>query len=121
MTIQPTFENFHQMEVPSQTDYTVYSFEYIFNTLTIGWLQFVGSLKFQVSLAKESYERDYILQNRPIILRSLLIVATLYIFNVVTGQRQYSVFEKRQCSQCSHGAKSKASLSQGKDSIQNAF
>ena len=40
------------------------------------WL--VGSLKLSVSFAKEPYKRDYILQKRPIILRSLLIVATPY-------------------------------------------
>jgi len=44
-----------------------------FNT---GSLQLVGSLKLQVSFAKEPYKRDYILQKRPIILRSLIIVAT---------------------------------------------
>jgi len=38
----------------------------------MGWLRLVGSLKF----AKEPYRRDYILQKRPMILRSLLIVAT---------------------------------------------
>ena len=32
-----------------------------------------------VSFAKELYTRDYILQKRPIILRSLLIVATPYM------------------------------------------
>ena len=42
----------------------------------MGWLRLVGSLKLQVSFAKEPYERDYILQERPIILRSLRIVAT---------------------------------------------
>jgi len=42
----------------------------------MGWLRFVGFLKLQVSVAKEPYERDDILQKRPIILRSLLIVAT---------------------------------------------
>ena len=40
------------------------------------WLRLVGSLKSQVSFAKEPYERDDILQKRPIILRSLLLVAT---------------------------------------------
>ena len=44
----------------------------------MGWLRLVGSLKLYVSLAKEPYKRDYILQKRPIILRSLLIVATPY-------------------------------------------
>ena len=40
-----------------------------------GWLRLVGSLKL-VSFAKEPYKRDDIMQTRPIILRSLLIVAT---------------------------------------------
>jgi len=40
------------------------------------WLRLVGSLKSQVSFAKEPYKRDNILQKRPIILRSLLIEAT---------------------------------------------
>ena len=38
----------------------------------------VGSSKLYVSFAKEPYKRDCILQKRPIILRSLLIVATPY-------------------------------------------
>ena len=37
------------------------------------WKVFVGSLKLYVSFAKEPYKRDYILQKRPIILRSLLM------------------------------------------------
>ena len=44
----------------------------------MGWLRLVGSLKLLVSFAKEPYNNDYILQKRPIILRSLLIVATPY-------------------------------------------
>ena len=44
----------------------------------MGWLRLVGSLKFYVSFAKEPYKRDYILQKRPIILKSLLVVATPY-------------------------------------------
>jgi len=42
----------------------------------MGWLRLVGSLKLQVSFEKEPYERDDILQKRPTISRSLLIVAT---------------------------------------------
>ena len=42
----------------------------------MGWLPLVGSLQLQVSFAEEPYKRDYILQKRPIILRSLLHVAT---------------------------------------------
>jgi len=44
----------------------------------MGWLRLVGSLKLQVSFAKEPYKRDDILQKRPIMLRSPLIVATPY-------------------------------------------
>jgi len=44
----------------------------------MGWLQLVGSLKLKVSFAKEPYKTDDILQKRPTILRSLLIVATPY-------------------------------------------
>jgi len=43
---------------------------------TMGRLQLVGSLKCQVSFAKEPHKRDYILQKRPIILKSLLTEAT---------------------------------------------
>jgi len=42
----------------------------------MGWLQVVASLKSQGSFAKEPYEKDDILQKRPMILRSLLLVAT---------------------------------------------
>ena len=41
----------------------------------MGWLRFAGSLKSQISFAKKQHKRDYILQKRPIISRSLLIVA----------------------------------------------
>ena len=44
--------------------------------MCMGWLRSVGSLKLYVSFAKVPYERDDILKKRPIILRSLLIVAT---------------------------------------------
>jgi len=45
----------------------------------MGWLRLVGSLKLQVSFAKHPYNRNYILQRRPMILRSLLIVTTTYV------------------------------------------
>ena len=51
----------------------------VYTSLPMGWLRLVGSLKFYVSFAKESHKRDYILQQRPIILRGLLIVATPYV------------------------------------------
>jgi len=47
------------------------------------WLGLVGSLKLQVSFSKEPCKRDYILQKRPIILRSLLIVATPYLMTYI--------------------------------------
>jgi len=50
----------------------------------MGWLRLVGSLKWQVSFAKEHYKRDYILQKRPMILISLLIVATPKVFWFIT-------------------------------------
>ena len=49
----------------------------------MGWLRLVSSLKLQVSFAKEPYKRDDILQKRPIILRSLLIVETPYAYMYV--------------------------------------
>ena len=50
----------------------------------MGWLRLVGPLKLQVSFAKEPYKTDDILQKRPIIIRSLLIIATKYIPQVPT-------------------------------------
>ena len=47
---------------------------------TMGWLRWVGALRLEVSLAKEPYKRDDILQKRPVILRSLLIVANPYVY-----------------------------------------
>ena len=44
----------------------MYSFLGVLRCIT-GWLRLVGSLKLQVSFAKEPYKRDYILQKRPII------------------------------------------------------
>ena len=46
---------------------------------TMGWLRLVGSLKVKVTFAKEPYKRDDILQKRPVILRSLLMIATPYM------------------------------------------
>jgi len=39
----------------------------------------VGSLKLQVSFAKEPYKKDLYSPKRPVILRSLLLVATPYL------------------------------------------
>ena len=48
------------------------------STLCYGVVTISGLLKLKVSFAKEAYKRDYILQKRPILLRSLLIVAAPY-------------------------------------------
>jgi len=52
---------------------------FIMSLVDMGWLPPVGSLKLQVSFAKEPYKRAGILQKRLIILKSLLIVATPYL------------------------------------------
>jgi len=54
----------------------------------MGWLRLVGSLKLQVTFAKEPYQRDYILQKRPVILRSLLIAnAKVWCYGLATTSR----------------------------------
>ena len=49
---------------------------HIYGQSMMGWLQCVGALKLQASFGKEPYKRDDILQKRPIVLRSLLMVPT---------------------------------------------
>ena len=46
-------------------------------------------MKLKVSFAKEPYKRDYILQKRPMISRSLLIVATPFFLLEVSEARAY--------------------------------
>jgi len=55
----------------------------------MGWLWLVGSLKLWVSFAKEPYKKEDILQKRPVILMSLLIVATPYVFVSTVYVRMY--------------------------------
>jgi len=55
--------------------YKSYSYDIV---QTMGWLRLVGSLKLQVSFAEYSLFYGALLQKRPIILRSLLMVATPY-------------------------------------------
>ena len=54
------------------------------HTSPIRWLRFVNSLKTYVSFAKELYKRDYILEKRRIFWRSLLIIATPYLYDSST-------------------------------------
>jgi len=56
-----------------------YSYVWHASHSNMGWLRSVGSLNWQVSFTKEPYKRDDILQKRPVILRSLLTVATPYM------------------------------------------
>jgi len=59
----------------------------------MGWLRLVGSLKLYVSFAKQSYKRDNMLQKRPAILGSLLIVSTSYnasVFQAVMACQAYT-------------------------------
>ena len=51
----------------------------------MGWLGLVGSIKLQVSFAKEPHKTDCILQKRPVVLKSLLIAATPYIKTLFDG------------------------------------
>ena len=71
--------------------------------IQIGWLRLVGSLKLKVSFVKEPYKRDHILQKRPIILRSLHIVATPYVtFCKLSSALTFWRFMSMLCS--SHGS-----------------
>jgi len=60
----------------------VFSEYWVYGTFryALGWLRLVGSFKLWVSIAKEPYEIDDNLQKRPIILRSLQLVATPCVF-----------------------------------------
>jgi len=49
--------------------------------LTMGWLRLVGSLKLQASFAEYNLFCKALLRKRPVILRSLVIVATPYVQN----------------------------------------
>ena len=55
----------------------------------MGWLRLVGSLKLQVSFAKEPYKRDFILQKRPVILSILPTEATPWVISH-TRSRTYA-------------------------------
>jgi len=44
----------------------------------MGWLRLVGSIKLQVSFAKEPYKTDNFLHKRPVILSILLTIAIPY-------------------------------------------
>ena len=65
---------------------------------TMGCLRLVGSLKLQISFAKEPCQRDDILQKSHVILRSLLIVATPYISLASTSSPIQISFAKEPCS-----------------------
>ena len=56
----------------------VYLYIYLSTCICMGWLRLVGFLKLQVSFAEYHLFYRALLQKRPIILRSLLVVATPY-------------------------------------------
>ena len=74
------------------------SIQYLTQTLCMyshfhmGWLRLVGSLKLQVSFAECSLFYRVLLQKRPRILRSLLVVATPYTTDVTTSDSTISAF-----------------------------
>jgi len=49
---------------------------------SMGWLRLVSSLKLQVSFAEHRLFYRALLQKRPVILRSLLVVAAPYVYRV---------------------------------------
>jgi len=59
----------------------------------MGWLRLVGSLKLQVSFAEYRLFHRALLQKRPIILRSLRVVATPYLES--EGDRGVTQREKK--------------------------
>jgi len=63
----------------------------------IRWLWLVGSIKIQVSWAKEPYKRGYILQKRPIILSILPTVATRCLSQKVMTQLMFWYLDIRIC------------------------
>ena len=63
---------------PEPTHFQSNDFE--FDSANMGWLRLVGSIKLQVSFAKEPYKRDAILHKRPIIQSILLTITTPCIF-----------------------------------------
>jgi len=60
----------------------------------MGWLRLVGSLKVQVSFAEYRLFYRALLQKRPIILRSLLIVATPQCVSVCVYSKAQPTPEK---------------------------
>ena len=64
----------------------VYTVHTLLSIGSMWWLRLVGSLKLQVSFAEYRLFYRAILQKRPIILRSLLVAATPYVY---TSPTQY--------------------------------
>jgi len=82
-------------------------FKCAFERRTMGWLRLVGSLKLYVSFAKEPYKRDDLLQKRPIIWRSLLIVATPYLYwqkQMLTTLQTHMCLKSSECAHEFEGA-----------------
>jgi len=57
------------------------------------WLRLIGSFELWVSFAKEPYKTDYLLQKRPMILKSLLIVSSPLLLDVLHNPTMELTFE----------------------------
>jgi len=58
----------------------IYVYTFVYISIRVRWLRLVGSFKSYVSLAEYSHFYVAYLQKRPVILRSLLIAATPYLY-----------------------------------------
>ena len=63
----------------------------------MGWLRLVGALKLQVSFAEYRFFYRALLQKKPIIFRSLLIVATQYLFSASSVRRTMNIIYILNC------------------------
>jgi len=71
-------------------------------SICMGWLRLVGSLKLQISFAEYGLFYRALLQKRPVILRSLLVDATPYIYvfwrgALLTGTTRGNPFSMCMC------------------------
>jgi len=77
LTLYNTPKIAHTSDFPADSSFVVGL------NMHMGWLRLVGSLKVKVIFAKKPCKIDYILKKRPVILWSLLIVATPYILDLL--------------------------------------
>ena len=78
------YEYINHMYIPVRT--CTFENIYVACTYVYIWVRLVGSFKLQVSFAEYRLFYRALLQKRPIILRSLLIIATPYMSRVHTSK-----------------------------------